>query len=482
VSLCSQASATAALLVLAGCVLGPSYVPPALPAGASSPLQSLRTALEAGGEVPEQWWRLYEDPLLDGLLKEALAANADLAVAEANHSAAVAVLDSARSGHYPSATIDAAGTYGRNATFDEILKVDGHSPQRTWILDDVLDVSYELDLFGRVHRSIEASHADSEAAAAARDVLKVTIAAETTRAYAQICTLGEELLVAHRSLDVVTREASITARRYEAGANSRFDVVRAQALVAQVRSTIAPEEGQRRAALFELTALLGRTPVNAPTETLACVLWPRLTGLIPVGDGASLLKRRPDIRQAERYLAGATARIGIATADLYPRITLSALYGSAAANVPSLLSERGLTWGLGPSISWAFPNQSIPRARVRQANASAAAALAEFDSVALRALKETEQCLALYGAQLDRRAALGEARDMAHEAFDLAHGQFLAGSSSNLELLLTEQELVAAEAAVAVSDAALAQAQISIFKALGGGWQRPAPASLPEMQ
>jgi outer membrane protein TolC len=227
-----------------------------------------------------------------------------------------------------------------------------------------------------------------------------------------------------------------------------------------------------------LTALLGRTPVNAPTDTLACVVGPRLNGLIPAGDGASLLKRRPDIRQAERHLAAATARIGIATADLYPRITLSALYGGAAANFPSLVSEPGLSWGVGPSISWAFPNQSVPRARIRQANAGAAAALAEFDSVALRALKETEQSLALYGAELDRRRALGEARDMAHEAFDLAHDQFLAGSLSNLELLLTEQVLVTAEAAVAASDAALAQAQISIFKALGGGWQRPSPGNL----
>jgi NodT family efflux transporter outer membrane factor (OMF) lipoprotein len=469
----SHVTAFAALVSLVGCVVGPNYKHPSLPAGASSPLLSIGPAVEVSAEVPEEWWRLYNDPILDRLLEESFAANADLAVAEANLLSARAVLDAARYGRYPSTTIDAGGIYGRNATFDEVLEIGGHSPKRTWILDDVLDVSYELDLFGHVRRSIEASRADTQAAAAGRDALKVTIAAETARAYAQICTLGEELAVAHRSLDVVTNEALITAQRHEAGANSRFDVVRAQGLVAQVRSTIPPSEGQRRAALFQLTALLGRTPVNAPTDTLACVIAPRLTELIPVGDGASLIKRRPDIRQAERHLAGATARIGITTADLYPRITLSALYGGAAANIPSLVTEPGLTWGVGPSISWAFPNQSIPRARVRQANAGAAAALAEFDSVALGALKETEQSLALYGAELDRRQALGEARDKAHEAFDLAHDQFIAGSLSNLELLVTEQVLVAADAAVATSDAALAQAQISIFKALGGGWQRP---------
>lgn len=469
----SHVATLAALVSLVGCVVGPNYEHPALPAGASSPLMSISSGVEVSAEVPAQWWMLYNDTILDRLLEEAFAANADLAVAEANLMSARAVRDAARYGRYPSTTIDADGIYGRNATFDEILEIAGQSPKRTWIIDDVLDVSYEWDLFGHVRRSIEASRADTQAAAAGRDALRVTIAAETARAYLQICTLGQEIAVAHRSLDVVTHEALITAQRHEAGANSRFDVVRAEGLVAQVRSTIPPSEGQRSAALFQLTALLGRTPVNAPTDTLACVNAPRLTELIPVGDGAALLRRRPDIRQAERRLAGATARIGIATADLYPRITLSALYGGAATNIPSLVTEPGLTWGVGPSISWAFPNQSMPRARIRQANAGAAAALAEFDSVALRALKETEQSLALYGAELDRRQALGEARDKAHEAFDLAHNQFIAGSLSDLELLVTEQVLVAADAALAMSDAALAQAQISVFKALGGGWQRP---------
>jgi outer membrane protein TolC len=155
---------------------------------------------------------------------------------------------------------------------------------------------------------------------------------------------------------------------------------------------------------------------------------------------------------------------------LYPKISLSGLYGGAGLSLADLGKESGLTWGIGPSISWSFPNQTIPRARVRQAEAGAAAALASFDSTVLVALKETEQALAMYAAALGSHEALVEARDKANRAFGMAHDQFLAGSLSNLDLLTTEQVLVAANAAVAASDSLLVQDQIAVFKALGGGW------------
>ena len=297
------------------------------------------------------------------------------------------------------------------------------------------------------------------------------VAAETARAYAAICALGEELSVANHSLDVVSHEADITVKRHEAGANADYDVARAQALVAQVRSSIPELEGQRRAALFELTAVLGRTPTRAPNDLTTCSTPPHLVALIPVGDGSELIKRRPDVRQADRRLAAATAGIGVATADLYPTIRLVGLYGGAAVELSQLNNNVGRTWGVGPSISWTFPNMAAPRARVRQAKAEQAAALASFDAVVLTALKETEQALVAYSAALDNRQALGDAQDKVHIAFDIAHAQFLAGALSNLDLLTTEQALVAVDAAVASSDAALVQDQIAVFKALGGGWR-----------
>ncbi|HZZ31517.1 MAG TPA: efflux transporter outer membrane subunit [Phenylobacterium sp.] len=464
-----------ACAALTACAVGPNYHAPPAPPGAQAPLVSINPAAETGAAPPDAWWRLYNDPALDRLVGEAFAANADLAEAQANLSAARAVLEASRTGRYPATNIAAGGIRGRDAVTDEILELTGRPATTIWLFDDVLDVSYEVDLFGRVRRSIEASRADAEAVAAARDGLRVTIAAETARAYAEVCTLGEEVAVARRSLDVVAQEAKITTARHAAGANSEFDVIRAEGLVAQVRATIAPLEGRRRAALFQLAALLGRTPTAAPVEVQACVTPPRLSALIPVGDGAALLKRRPDVRQADRRLAAATARIGVATADLYPRISLTGLYGGVATTLADLTREPGLTWGLGPTVRWSFPNQSLPRARIRQAKAGADAALAGFDSVVLQALKETEQALTAYSAELDRRQDLGEAQDRARRAFDLAQGQYLAGALSQLELLTTEQSLVAADSAVATSNAALAQDQIAVFKVLGGGWRAGAP-------
>jgi NodT family efflux transporter outer membrane factor (OMF) lipoprotein len=460
--------------LLNACKVGPNYHAPTPPAGADAPLVSLNAAAETVAPPPDDWWQLYHDPRLDAFIQEAFNANRQLASAEANFSAATAVVSAARAGLYPSTTASFGGIYGRDVTTDEILELEGHRPLTVWLFEDLFQVGYEVDLFGKVRRSIEAAHANAQATEAARDALKIVVAAETARAFAQVCTLGEQLAVARHSHDVVAHEADITSNRFDAGGASNYDVARAQALEAQARSAIAPLEGQRRAALFELTAVLGRTPANAPHELEDCITPPSLNALIPIGDGAALIRRRPDVRQAERRLAAATAQIGVATADLYPSIKLVGQYGGAATTTGELATNLGLAWGLGPAVSWNFPNQVGPRARIRQAKANQVAALASFDSVVLDALKEIEQALALYSAALDYRQSINDSQAKIHDAFGMSSGQFLAGAVSNLDLLTTEQSLIAADAAVAASDAALVQDQIAVFKALGGGWQRPA--------
>jgi outer membrane protein, multidrug efflux system len=479
---------------LDGCAVGPDYHPPPLPAGAQAPLVTASAAgtgtggtpgpgnarSVAGGtpgavaaavQPPDAWWQLYHDALLDRLIGEALQANTDLRVATANLAAARALLLAAKAGRYPRTTVEAAGVYGRDPVTDEILEIGRHEPENLWLYDAVLDASYEVDLFGRVRRSIEAARADAEGAVAVRDTVRVSVAAETVRAYAQVCALGEQLAVARHSAEVVAHEEQITRSRSEAGAASEFDVVRAEGLTQQVRAAIAPLAGARRAALLQLTALLGRTPVNAPAEAEACVAPPQLDSPLPVGDGRALLARRPDVRAAERQLAAATARIGVATADLYPRIVFNAFAGGAATELNQLFTNDGLAWGVGPGVSWSFPNQAPARARLRQARAGAEGALAGFDSAVLQALKETAQDLAAYQAELDHRQGLLAAQERAARAFAMAHEQFIAGALSDLELLTAEQALVGADAAVAASDAALVQDQIALFKALGGGWK-----------
>ena len=460
----------AVVLFLVSCRVGPNYRPPAMPEGAGAPLASVNTALETPMPPPDAWWHLYDDPRLDDLVREALHANRDLAAADANLIGARAAVAEVHAHRYPSTDVSAGAVRGRDPVTDEILELTARPPQTIWLYEDVFQAAYEVDLFGRIHRAIEAANANAESVAAARDSVRVVVAASTARSYAALCALGEELDVARHSLDIVSHEAAITEQRYEVGGGSEFDVTRAQALVGQVRSSIPQLEGERKAALFELTALLGRTPANAPRELEQCVTPPRVASLIPVGDGRALLSRRPDVRQAESRLAAATAQIGIATADLFPTIRLAGFYGGAATEPSQLTTGLGLAWGVGPSISWTFPNQAGPRARVRQAKASQAAALAAFDSVVLTALKETEQSLAEYGAALERRQALADAQGKIHRSFDIAHDEYAAGSVSNLDLLTTEQTLVALDAAVASSDASLIQLQIDLFKALGGGW------------
>jgi NodT family efflux transporter outer membrane factor (OMF) lipoprotein len=456
---------------LAGCTVGPDYRAPAPQPGTRAPLQGTAEAQATPSEPPPQWWQLYQDPVLNDLVQEAFRANTDLAVAAANLSAARSLLEAARVGRYPQTQLGAGAERSRDAVTDEILEIGGHAPETFWFYDTLLDVSYEVDLFGHVRRAIEAARADTDAAIAARDAVKVTVAAETTRAYAQVCALGEAIAVTRHSIEVVTHEQHITQDRRDAGAAADFDVVRAQGLSAQVRASLPPLIGQRQSALFQLAQLLGRPPGAAPPAAQECVLPPKLRDLMPVGDGASLLARRPDVRQAERHVASATARIGVATADLYPRISLLGSYGGEALQPSEVFNSVGLTWGIGPSISWSFPNQSAVRARIHQARAGEQAAVAGFDGVVLQALKETDQSLATYGAELGRRQDLVEARDRARQAFDMANDQFLAGATTNLDLLNAEVTLVAAEAAVATSDGAVAQDQIGVFKALGGGWQ-----------
>ena len=453
-------------LALAGCTVGPQYAAPKTPPSAGAAFASATPAIAAPAPPPGDWWRLYSDPVLDGLIQSSLANNKDLQVALANLAEARGLLREARAGRFPSTTTSAGATRGRNRVFNPTVP-------SSWAYDAGLDVSYEVDLFGRVSRTIEAARADAEAVAAAADAVRVAVAAETARAYAEACSAGQSLAVARHSLQLVGDTFDITSRRRDAGAASDFDVARASALVEQTRAAIPTLEGRRRSSLYQLAVLTGRPPAEIPAGAEACAMPPRTTAPIPVGDGAALLARRPDVREAERRLASATAGVGVATASLYPSVTLG---GSISGNRGGLnqTGNTTLSYSIGPLISWNFPNVMVARARIAQAEARSAGALARFDAAVLAALQETEQSLAAYGAELDRRSALAAARDQNAEAARIARVRYDAGASSFLELLDAERSLVDSDAALAASDEALVANQIAVFKALGGGWQPPA--------
>lgn len=451
--------ALAAALLLAGCTVGPRYIAPTTPAGAQGGFQSAAALGADPTEPPDDWWRLYQDPALDALVVEALTANKDLAVAAANLAEARAVLEQARSGRLPSTGVGSGVDYGRRGGVNALVYSVG------------FDVSYEVDLFGRVRRSIQAADRDLDAVQAARDTVRVSVAAETTRAYLDACAFGASVSVARRSLDVVTQSFRILEVRRSAGAISDYELVRGQALLAQTRSAIPTLEAQRRASLYRLAVLTGRPPAEVSPAAASCSKAPDPVAALPVGDGASLLRRRPDIRQAERRLAAETARVGVATADLYPTISLGGSVSTAASAIGGLARGSNVGFSLGPLLSWSFPNLSRARARVRQAEARTAAALAAFDGTVLNALGETEQALTQYAGQLERREALRAAVASDTDAVKLTNLRYEAGSVPFLDLLDVQRTLVADESALASADQIIADDRVSVFKALGGGWR-----------
>ena len=224
--------------------------------------------------------------------------------------------------------------------------------------------------------------------------------------------------------------------------------------------------------------MTGRTPRELPAQAAVRTSTLRLEQPIPVGDGATLLARRPDVRAAERRLAAATARIGVATADLYPRITLGASVGSSGAGLGNVFGANPLTWLVGPLISWTA-NRSAARARVVEARADTQAALATFDGTVLQALEETETALSSYQQALSRRDALRSARDEAEAAARITRARQREGDISSLDLLDAERTAAEAEAALAEADASIASSQVDLFRALGGGWETQEPASSP---
>ncbi|MFI4973331.1 MAG: efflux transporter outer membrane subunit [Caulobacterales bacterium] len=461
--------------LLTACAVGPPYVPPATPEGAARSFVSATPSSSSDQPLPTNWWRLYNDPVLDRLVTEALAENADLKTAAANLEAAQAQLEQTRAGLFPSTEISAGDSYGKAASAN---LPGGASTVAHWTSSAGFTAAYEVDLFGRIRRSIEAARASSEAQADAENVVRVAVAAETAGAYANVCAFAEQAAVARHSLAVVQQTYDTLVRERAAGAVSDLDLAREATLVDQARAAVPTLDGQRRAALFELAALLGRTPSRVPADAAACTTTPRIAQPLPVGDGAALLRRRPDVREADRQVAAATARIGVATANLYPTVSLNGAVNSVGGPGAALGSSRALSFSVGPLLTWSFPNILVARAEVGQANAQTQAAIASFDSTVLAALKETEQALTAYAGELDRHAALAAADDHAKQAFDLAHTQYNIGAISFLDLLTAETSLVQADQQLAVSDQAVAADQVAVFQALGGGWES-APAITP---
>ena len=463
---------TVSALTLSACAVGPDFVAPTPPVTASGPFLSTRegvtTTAPAPNDADPEWWRLYKDPVLDGLVADALAANTDVRVAVARIAKARASLREVRGDRLPSTNLSAGATYGRVSEG----QVPAGADRTGWQVDAGLTVGYEVDLFGRVSRGIEAARGDVAAAEADADAVRVTVAAETARAYADAASAAERLGVAERIVALLDKSVALTARRAEVGLTTKLDTARIAALRDQRRADIPAIAAERDAALFRLATLTGRAPAELPQIAAARTTTLRLDQPIPVGDGAALLARRPDVAAAERRLAASTARIGVATSDLYPKITLGASVGQTSSGLGDLFGGGPLRWLLGPLINWNFLNQEGARARIAGAEADTQASLATFDGTVLRALEETETALSSYAHQLDRRTALQAARDQAETAVKITRAQQREGAIDGLVALDAERTFAEAEASLALADARIADAQVDLFRALGGRWNR----------
>jgi NodT family efflux transporter outer membrane factor (OMF) lipoprotein len=461
------------LLALAGCKVGPNYSVPPVPATGGF---VAATPVTAGSEpLPDQWWRLYDDPALDALIQQAFVANTDVRVATANLRRARAVLTESKSLRLPTTDINGTAGYSRQG----VPTTSGPQGFNTDFYRLGFDMSYEIDLYGRVSRSIEAARADADAAAAARDVTLVAVAAETARAYAEACSGARQLAVAEQSLKIQTQSFSLTEKQYSAGRGSRVEISRTRAQLESTRATLPVYAAFRRNALYRLNVLIGQPPETPIPAAEACTAPPRLNQPIPTGDGTALLKRRPDVRRADRQLAAATARIGVETASLYPRISIGVAAATQALDPAQLFNSAGNSFSLGPLLNWTFPNIAATKARIRQAEAGSEAALATFDGTVLTALQETETALSNYAAGLDRNTALRAARDESATAAQLVDLRYRAGADAFLNVLDAQRTLAETEQQLAQSDADLSTAQITLFQALGGGWENVPVAPPP---
>ncbi|WP_082733453.1 efflux transporter outer membrane subunit [Sphingobium sp. CCH11-B1] len=460
-------------LLLAGCAaVGPDYVPPVPSAsrdGARSAFVEGWAPAFKSDPLPDRWWQLYANPRLDALVEEALGANTDLRVAAANLERSRAIVAEARARAGVQTGLDAQPSVGEASNLGIGSPAGVHTT-----FDMGASISYEVDVVGRIRRGIEAVEADAGAQAAAYDLAVITVVADVVDAYSGACAAGAQIAVANRSIALQQQSLALLERGRRAGVGTPLDIARSATLLAQLRAAVPRLESSRRAALYRLAVLLGREPKDFPPELVTCSTVPMIRQALPVGDGAALLRRRPDIREAERQLAAATARIGVATADLYPTISLGASLGSTSRSLDSLVDSAAFRFSAGPLISWSFPNRRVARTRIEQANATSRAALATFDGRVLGALRETETALATYARDIEENVRLTTARDESRKALVLQQRLARGGLASGLETLDAQRTLAQAEAALAASETTIATDRIRLFLALGGGWSDPA--------
>lgn len=414
------------------------------------------------------WWTENAEPELAQLIEEGLAANLDLEQAAARVRASRALLRETQSQGRPILDLDASISANRqsSAAFDipGATSEDQLSPSASVL------AGWEIDLFGRVARLAESARADLAALEASRDDLARLIAADIALAYLDLREAETRIAVAERNLVNQRSTLDLTGILLENGKASRLDLARSEAQVATTEARLPQFRTQSVAARNRLTTLLALEPGALEARLVANSGLPDLADVVFAGAPSLVISRRPDVRAAERALAASAARIGVATAELYPTISLTGSAGVSSAETADFTSDDAFSFGFGPRLTWNLFDRGAVYARIEQADANAAGALARFRQTALLALEEVDTALSAYNEEGERVTRLTKARDASAEAQELARARFEMGREPFLTVLDAERVLLAADDDVTVSAAARIRAQIQLYRALAGGW------------
>ncbi len=453
-------------LSLAACAVGPNYkVPETAPAhllNADAPVYSAANPEAA-------WWRQFEDPVLDGLVQRSLAANLDLKIAMARVAEARALFTDARLDQLPRVTT--VGAYS-----DSKQQQPGAGPGRieTETYQLGFDAGWELDLFGRVRRGVETAQAETGAAEASLRDVQVTVAAEVARNYFELRGAQTRLDVARRNLETQRDTVRITQVRFDVGRSDPIDVQSAKARYAATEATIPALVAAERQAAYRLAVLAGERP--GALDTLLVPQARRtepFAKALPIGDATDLLRRRPDIQAAERQLAAQTGRVGVATADLFPRVRVTGFLGFLSGDLSSLGEGASRAWSVTPTVTWPGLDIGGARARLRAEKARNDASLAVYDQTVLRALEDVENALVAYAQRQAQLRSLTDQATASRKAAELARVRYREGLIDFLVLLDAERTLLSAEDAVSVAETQVNTDVAAVYKALGGSWDTP---------
>ncbi|GAB6142256.1 multidrug efflux RND transporter outer membrane subunit OprN [Methylosoma difficile] len=455
-----------ACLALSACAVGPDYQPPQTVA----PKQFANASADGmtSKSVEIRWWEKFADKTLNDLVNDGLRANPDLRIATANLREARAARQLSQFDFYPTVTM--------SASEKSMLRSKGifggtTNPSSFDLLNTGFDATWELDFFGRIRRSVETQTAEMESFDAQRRDVIVSLVAELARNYFELRGTQHQLSVARKNADNQAATLKYTQARLNGGQGTALDTARAEEQLNSTLAIIPPLESSVRRSIHHLSVLVGKAPEQLYGNLETDAPLPQAPNIIGIGDPAKLLQRRPDVRVAERGLAAATAQIGVATADLFPRVSFVGNVALEARSFAGLGASGGDTYSFGPSIRWAAFDLGRVYTRIKAADAHAEGQLATYEKTVLGALEETENALLEYGKLQQRRDYFRAAVTAGEKAAHLARLRYQDGVADFLVVLDAERRLLETQDRLAQTETATATALVAVYKALGGGWE-----------